>query len=86
MGGPILKGENLKKILNLPDYKVQIGDAKFSAEKLDNLLWSRGAHTLLNSEDISFPMRPVKGISLIFKTEKIMFTCQLMVQKHIYST
>ena len=72
MGGLIKKEKNLKKF-KFTENKVQIGDAKFTAEKLVICCGAWSNILLKNSEDISFPMRPVKGISMIFKTEKIMF-------------
>ncbi|MBD23314.1 MAG: hypothetical protein CL572_06620 [Alphaproteobacteria bacterium] len=82
MGGLIKKQKYLKKF-NFINNKVEIGNSKFIAEKLIICCGAWSSKLLEQSENISFPMRPVKGISMIFETEKNMFFNNLWF-KNIY--
>ena len=76
MGGLIKKYKSIRKF-NFINNKVEIGNSVFLAEKLIICCGAWSNQLLEKSENISFPMRPVKGISMIFETDKNMFNNNL---------
>ena len=82
MGGIIKKKRGLQSFKFVNNI-LKIDDLKFSAEKLIICCGAWSNKLLEKSENISFPMRPVKGVSMIFKTEKNMFKNNLWF-KNIY--
>ena len=82
MGGTIKSKKSLKKF-NYLGNKLKIGDLKLTADKLIVCCGAWSNKLLENSENISFPMRPVKGVSMIFETEKELFKNNIWF-KNIY--
>ena len=82
LGGTIEKKKNLERF-NFVNNTLKVDDIKFSVEKLIICCGAWSNKILEKSENISFPMRPVKGVSMIFKTEKKMFKNNLWF-KNIY--
>ena len=68
MGGIIKKRQNLERF-NFVNNILKIDELKFTAEKLIICCGAWSNKLLEKSLNISFPMRPVKGVSMIFKTE-----------------
>tara|TARA_B100000282_G_scaffold270365_1_gene224367 strand:- start:247 stop:1338 length:1092 start_codon:yes stop_codon:yes gene_type:complete len=80
MGGIIKKRQNLERF-NFVNNILKIDELKFTAEKLIICCGAWSNKLLEKSLNISFPMRPVKGVSMIFKTETNMFKNNLWFKK-----
>ena len=80
MGGVINGVKSIKKF-NFTKNLLKIGNFELQAEKLIICCGAWSNSLLENSENLSFPSRPVKGISMIFETEKPIFNNNIWFKK-----
>ncbi len=73
MGGEIIKVGRIEKFL-FSNSKLKIHNLCFEAEKIIIACGVWSSNLLSKSISISFPTRPIKGVSMLFKTEKKLFT------------